>query len=255
MPLLSGIVWVVTSKREPQPVTIIQPRAKMWSALIWYGLVMLLSAIALANGVELVNQFTNWFFLVLVPLGLLALSRRKGESLRIILHSIGLARTCIKDALKLAVVIMPLIIPLLYTVGEQQRTAIQMVFNAPLRATISFLISFVLALFTAGFVEEFFFRGILQSRLAAGLGSEWRGLLVASLLFGILHLPMYFFSPYYPTHGNLIWSVAGIITEQTTGGVLFGVVWLRTRNLAAPVLFHAFINAIAMMSALKIGTG
>jgi membrane protease YdiL (CAAX protease family) len=253
--LLGGIVLVVTNKQVPQPIAIIRPQAELWSALIWYGLVVLLATITLASGLELVNQFTNWFFLVFVPLGLLVLTRGHAVYLRDALRSVGLTRTNIKDAMKLAVLIMPLTIPLLYTVGDQQRAAIQMIFHAPLRAVMSFLASFVLALLTAGFVEEFFFRGILQSRLAACLGSEWRGLLVASFLFGLLHLPMYYFSPFEPTRGNLVWAVTSIITEQTAVGVLLGVVWVRTHNLTAPVLLHAFIDALAMMSALKIGTG
>ena len=70
-----------------------------------------------------------------------------------------------------------------------------------------------------------------------------------------MHLPMYFFSPFEPTRGNLVWSVTSVITEQAVGGVLFGTIWLRTHNLAAPVLLHTFIDAFVFMSVLKIGTG
>lgn len=253
--LLSGIVLFVTGGRLPPPVAIVRPQAELWSMLIWYGLVILLATYTLANGLELVNQFTNWFFLVLVPLGLLTLIRGRGVSLRATLRSIGFTRTNMRDAVKLAVLIMPLTIPLLYVVGDQQRAAIQMIFHTPLRAVLSFLACFVLALLTAGFVEEFFFRGIIQSRLATCLGSELRGLLVASLLFGLVHLPMYFYSPFEPTHGNLGWSVTNILTEQTMAGVLLGMLWIRTHNLAAPVLLHTFIDALAMMSMFRIGTG
>jgi hypothetical protein len=172
MMLLGGLVFVVTNKRVPYPVATIRPQAELWSALIWYSLVMLLAAITLAGGLELVNGFTNWFFLVLAPLGLLALTGRRDVSLRDILRTVGLTRANMKDSGKLAILIMPLTIPFLYIVGNQQRAAIQMIFHTPLRAAMSFLVSFVLALLTAGFVEEFFFRGILQSRLAACLNSE-----------------------------------------------------------------------------------
>lgn len=253
--LLSGIVLALTNKRVPEPIVNVYPQAQLWSILIWYGLVILLAAITLANGVELVNGFTNWFFLMLVPLGLLHLTRRSGLPLRDTLRSVGITRANRKDAIRLAIVIIPLSVPLLYVVGDQQRAGIQMIFNIPMKAGLSFLISFILALFIAGFVEEFFFRGVLQSRLAAYLGSEWRGLLIASLLFGLLHLPMYFFSPFEPTHGNLFWSVTSVITEQAVAGVLLGVLWLKTHNLIGPVLLHTFIDAIAMMAMLRIGTG
>jgi membrane protease YdiL (CAAX protease family) len=68
-------------------------------------------------------------------------------------------------------------------------------------------------------------------------------------------MKMYYFSPFEPTHGNLVWAVTSVITEQTVVGLLLGVVWVRTRNLTAPVLLHAFIDAIAMMSVVQIGTG
>jgi len=253
--LLSGLVWVVTNKQAPQPIAIACPKTQLWSMLIWYGLVVLLAAATLAQGFELVNGFTNWFFLVLVPLGLLALTHGSDISMRDTLRSVGLTRTGMKDALKLVALIIPLSIPLLYIIGDQQRVAIQMIFSAPLQALAPFITGFVLALITAGFAEEFFFRGILQSRLAACLGSEWHGLLLAAFLFGLLHLPLYYFSPFEPTQGNPLWAAASVITEPTITGVLLGVIWMRTRNLIAPTLVHTFINCIAIMSTLRISIG
>lgn len=242
--VLSGIVMVVTGKWAPHPL-VSHPPLQAWSMVVWYGLVILLAVITLANGLELVNGFTNWFFLVLMPLGLVQLTRRDGPALRDTLRSVGFTRANMKAGIQLAILIMPLSLPLLYAVGEQQRAAIQMIFATPLQATLSFLVSFILAFFTAGFVEEFFFRGILQSRLAGSLGSEWRGLLIASLLFGLIHLPMYFFSSFEPTHGNLVWSLTSAITEPAMVGILLGVIWLKTHNLMGPILLHAFIDAIA----------
>lgn len=66
---------------------------------------------------------------------------------------------------------------------------------------------------------------------------------------------MYFFSPFEPTYGNLVWSVASVITEQAVVGGLLGVIWLQTHNLIGPVLVHTFIDAMAMMAMLKIGAG
>lgn len=136
-------------------------------------LVALTSAIQL----ELVNQFTNWFFLVIVPFSLLLIARGRGLALRATLRSVGITRTGLKNSLRLSAIMAPLSIPVLYVVGDQQRAAIEMVFQKPLQALVSFLVSFPLALLTAGFGEEFFFRGVLQPRLARCLGSEWRGLL------------------------------------------------------------------------------
>ena len=128
-------------------------------------------------------------------------------------------------------------------------------FHEPSQALVSFFVSFLLALLTAGFVEEFFFRGVLQSRLVSSTGSEWYGLLIASLLFGLFHLPLYFFSPFEPTQGNFAWSLSSVITEQVVAGILLGVLWTRTHNLAAPLLIHALVNAFALMTTLDINIG
>lgn len=251
--VLSGLVSLLplTRRSPPQPVEGTRPRAELWSMLAWYGAVILLAALTSSRGLELVNQFTNWFFLVIAPFILLCLVR--GRALRGTWRSVGITRTGLKDALKLAILVAPLSIPLLYVVGAQQRAAIQMIIREPPQAAIAFLISFGLALLTVGFVEEFFFRGVLQSRLAAWAGSEWRGLLIASLLFGLFHLPMYFYSPFEPTYGNLTWALASVITEQAAMGILLGTLWARTHNLAAPILVHAFVDALAWMTVLNIG--
>jgi len=253
--LLSVIALAVTRGRVPRSLDVIRPRAELWLPLVWYGIVVLLAAFTNAVGFELVNQFTNWFFLVIVPFALLILTRRQRLGLKATLHSVGITRAGLKEAVNLAVIVGLLCIPVLYVVGNQQRAAVQMVLHNPLQAILPLLVSFVLALLTAGFVEEFFFRGVLQSRLAICVGSEVHGLLAASLLFGLFHLPMYFFSPFEPTHSSFIWSLASVITEQAVIGVLLGVLWLRTHNLVAPILVHAFIDALAWMTTIKIGTG
>lgn len=246
--VLCGVVWVVTRRQTLLPVTIIRPRSELWLPIIWYGFVVLLAAFTSANGIELVNQFTNWLFLVIVPFALLAVTRRSGW--RATLRSVGFTRAGLQNALKVTAVIIPLSIPVLYATGEQQRASIQLIIRQPLQAIVPFISSFALALLTAGFVEEFFFRGILQSRLAFCLRSEWRGLLVASLLFGLFHLPLYFYSPFEPTQGNFLWALTSVLTEQTVAGILLGTLWARTHNLAAPLLFHAFVNALAWMTSL-----
>lgn len=103
---------------------------------------LLVSFFHYSKGLELVNQLTNWFFLVIVPFGLLVLVRGSDSAMRDTLRSIGLTRAGLKEALKLAMVIGPLVIPILYLIGDKQRAAIQMIFHEPSRALISFFVSF-----------------------------------------------------------------------------------------------------------------
>jgi membrane protease YdiL (CAAX protease family) len=253
--LLSTVVVALTRRRDDSATHISRARTQLQLVLGCYGLILALAAFTLARGIELVNGFTNWFFLVLVPFGLLLISRRSDVSLRNTLRSVGLAGTNTPLALNISLLIIVLLIPLLAFVGEQQRLALRILLYAPLRGGLALIVAFVLALLTAGFVEEFFFRGVLQSRLEAVLGSQPRALLIASLLFGLFHLPAYFFSALEPTRGNLLWAAASVITEPMVTGLLFGILWIRTRNLAAPVLVHAFIDALAMLPALRLAAG
>lgn len=86
------------------------------------------------------------------------------------------------------------------------------------------------AVVTAPLAEEFFFRGIVQTRLARVLDGRWRAIGVTSLAFGVVHagqphamLPLVLFA------------------------VLLGYVYERTGALIYPLLLHAAFNAKNML--------
>jgi membrane protease YdiL (CAAX protease family) len=94
-----------------------------------------------------------------------------------------------------------------------------------------------------GVVEEFFFRCLLQSRLTVLLRSELGGIIVASLVFGLMHAPgMYLRTAVtqegLPPHPALWLAVSYSIVITSIAGFLFGVLWARTRNFAVVVLVH-----------------
>ena len=65
-----------------------------------------------------------------------------------------------------------------------------------------FPLALVLLMMTAGFTEEFFFRGVLQTRLTTSLKSKVWGVVVAAVLFGLYHLPYAYLHPGWPSHGD-----------------------------------------------------
>ena len=89
---------------------------------------------------------------------------------------------------------------------------------------IYLLIEIVMITILAPIVEEFFFRGVILQRLIKKT-SVWGGILISSLLFGILH--------------------ADII-----GAFIFGVItallFIRTGNLLIPILVHMLNNTLAV---------
>jgi len=95
----------------------------------------------------------------------------------------------------------------------------------------------------AGVVEEFFFRVLLQSRLAALLKSELGGIVVASLLFGLMHAPGLYLrtgitQEWLPPHPPLWMAVGYSIVITSIAGFVFGVLWSRTRNFELIAVVH-----------------
>jgi membrane protease YdiL (CAAX protease family) len=96
----------------------------------------------------------------------------------------------------------------------------------------------------AGLVEEFFFRALLQTRLAAWFKSEVSGVALMALLFGLAHAPGFILR-----HAGLeeaiganpspADSIAYAIVVLSVGGIFFGIVWARTKNLFAVMFIHA----------------
>lgn len=87
--------------------------------------------------------------------------------------------------------------------------------------------------FAAGFGEELLFRGLLQAGIA-----EWAegpigmvlAVAVASLLFGVCH-----------------WLTPTYAVLATFAGVYFGVLFLLTGNLLAPLVAHALYDFLALV--------
>jgi membrane protease YdiL (CAAX protease family) len=103
---------------------------------------------------------------------------------------------------------------------------------------------FIWLLVEAGLVEEFFFRGLVQSHLAAALKSEVSGVVLMSLIFGLAHAPGFIFRHAGEVEGlgsnpSAFDALAYSIVVLAVSGVTFGVIWARTKNLFAVMLIHA----------------
>ncbi|MCL4517046.1 MAG: CPBP family intramembrane metalloprotease [Firmicutes bacterium] len=90
-------------------------------------------------------------------------------------------------------------------------------------------------LFHNGLPEEIFFRVILQTWLVSMVGFWFSGVIVASLIFGFLHL---FWK------GNQSWGTAirNLLLIQAPLGALLGTLWYATFWLPGIALCHAFVD-------------
>lgn len=100
-----------------------------------------------------------------------------------------------------------------------------------------------------GLTEEFLFRVVLQTRLAALFRSETAGVLVMALLFGLAHAPGYYLRNAFAAEGvaatpSLLTSVGYAVVVTSVAGLMFGVLWARTRSLVLVTVLHALTDLL-----------
>lgn len=100
-----------------------------------------------------------------------------------------------------------------------------------------------------GLVEEFFFRALLQTRVSRLTGSELSGVVAASVLFGLIHVPGLYLRTAVTGEGlaaspSLAGALAYSILVTSVAGFFLGILWARTRNLGVVVIVHAAVDLI-----------
>ena len=114
----------------------------------------------------------------------------------------------------------------------------------PVQLLVGLPLCFVWLFLEAGLVEEFFFRGLVQSQFAAAFKSEVTGITLMSLIFGLAHAPGFMFRHAGEVEGlgsnpSALDAIAYSIVVLAVSGITFGVIWARTKNLFAVILIHA----------------
>lgn len=110
---------------------------------------------------------------------------------------------------------------------------------APLFRQCGLLQLFIIAAL-AGLGEEMVFRGVVQAAVANEIGGPrgvWLGLIIAAVLFGLLH-------SITPTYATL----AGLI------GLYLGWLWLMSGNLLVPITTHAVYDFVVLLYVVKVRT-
>lgn len=112
-------------------------------------------------------------------------------------------------------------------IAETQKLANENIINQFLNFNNTY--DFVLAIITmgifAGFFEELFFRGAIQTILMDKIKNHSIAILLSGILFGIFHQNFYQFIPI-----SMI-------------GILFGIIFYRSQNLWITIFIHIFYNS------------
>jgi membrane protease YdiL (CAAX protease family) len=121
------------------------------------------------------------------------------------------------------------------------------------RALVVLPLVMAFLLFTTALTEEVFFRGYLQTRLERLTGSRFAGLLLASVLFGVYHLPYAYLNPMWPSSGDWGAAFSAALGQGIPGGLILGGLFIYARgNLVAPILVHAAVDLLPASTMSKI---
>lgn len=99
---------------------------------------------------------------------------------------------------------------------------------------------FLMHLLQNGFSEEFLYRGALQTRLRALLSPSW-AIVIQALLFGIWHFGA---NVGYKGITGISAVIAFSVVVQGMAGLVFGIIFQRTRNLFACSVIHVVTNSL-----------
>lgn len=206
---------------------------------------------------SLESELAHWLGLVTVPALLVAVTLRtagKPAGFAAVLRTFGLERNRLRSGLPPAIIVGMALGAAQLVISRQRDAFLELVTSG--RALWMLPLALAFTLLTAGFTEEFFFRGFLQNRLEQITSSRLAAVVLASLAFGVYHLPYAYLNPHWPSAGN--WSAAwsAAMGQGFVGGLILGAVYLKGgRNLLAPIVVHALIIAFPASTMIHFGSG
>lgn len=201
------------------------------------------------------SEILHWVTLVLLPLGLvLLLNRGERNLLSSALASFGLRRENLRSGLGLTLLLGAMVGVVQVFLSRNGPAFLEAIADGT--AFWRLPLAFALLLFLTGFTEEFFFRGFLQTRVEALVGSKLGGLAITTFLFGIYHLPYAYFNPRWPSAGDWGAALGAALGNGLFGGLVLGGLFLYTRkNLLMCIVLHALVDAFPAMTMIRFGDG
>ena len=201
------------------------------------------------------SEMRNYLTLVAVPL-LLVVLLRSGDPIHRrpspVLASFGLRRGNLKTGVAAAVV-LGLLLGLFQLTQRSAGPELWELIRTG-KALYLFPLAAIFGLLTAGFTEEFFFRGFLQTRVEQLAGSPWIAVLVVTVAFGLYHVPFAYLNPHWPTVGDFPAALRLGMVEGGLGGLILGAAYvLWKRNLLACIVLHGMIDAVPITTMIKFG--
>jgi membrane protease YdiL (CAAX protease family) len=109
-----------------------------------------------------------------------------------------------------------------------------LIFVRPEPAPVFFLL---LSVYTPVFLEEFLYRGVIQSKLERAMGQN-KGWFYGGIVFGLVHIPINFFAPFWLAGDPNIVAGLLLLGGQIVNGWWLGIAYAKTRSLIPGILVH-----------------
>jgi uncharacterized protein len=250
LPLLS---LPLTRNAAPPKIAVARPALELWAILgflVLYAVGFLVWGMSATRAVfpagreqELLVLVVKLLVHVAAPVLLLAALGAKIAPL----FSSGLGRPgfwpplLVLGAIILA--LLCLVSPALSEIEALHTSVATLVWAAP--------VSFIWLAIEAGLCEEFLFRAVLQTRLAAVLKTEAGAVVAGAVLFALAHVPGLYLRGHPGVDGystDPVRVIAFTIGVLSPVAVLFGTLWARTRSLLLIVLLHAAVDVLPNLS-------
>ncbi len=107
----------------------------------------------------------------------------------------------------------------------------------------------LLLLYNNSFIEEFYHRGIIQSKFERAIGQQ-QAILVGGILFGLTHI-VFDISSLLESEGALV--VFLTVLTQTMAGWLLGIIYMKTRSLWPGIVCHYLGNWLPSILTVFLG--
>lgn len=246
---LPALAWVLTRGARPPQVRVERPGLELGAVLVFlaiyavaflgWGMSAVRDSVAAGQGQEIAVLVLKLFVHVAAPAILLAaLGARLAP-----LFDTGLRRPGFWPPLivlgAILLTLMAFASPALKEISALNPSAATLAWAAPA--------TFVWLALEAGLCEEFLFRAVLQTRLAAVLRSETGAVVIGALVFALAHVPGLFLRGDPGVDGystDLFQVIAFTVATLSPIAILFGFLWARTRSLLLLVLLHASVDVL-----------
>jgi len=250
---LSGLAWALTLRARPPAILVQRPAVELGAVLgflavyavafLGFGMTYVRGAFPPGREQELFVLAVKLVVHVALPALLLTLLAAR-------LSPLFAARANRPGFWPPLIVLAVVLIGLLAVVSPSLKQI------AGLHAPLSVLAwvapaSFIWIAIEAGLCEEFLYRAVLQTRLAAALRSEVGAIVIGALIFALAHAPGLYLRGDAEVDG---WSTdplqvaAFTIATLSPLALLFGTLWARTRSLLLIVLLHAAVDVLPNMA-------